>query len=536
MKRDWRRALAKAGIDFPENKMEDNIKCPFHSDKTPSLGINVDKGVWICYAHCGDGKIPSLIARYLGISEVEAISFCGEPILTLDIDDSPFYIPPHTVELIGIPNRVPKWIFERGFEKETLRQFGCRMQDRSLVIPVYDDLDRPVGYIQRMPSGHFPKYRYNQGFEKSKVLFGANLVSRDAPFICLTEGPLDAMWLWQCGFNAVALLGATISEHQERLFTTIKTREIAFCLDNDLVGKRATDLISKRLERFALVSYIDLPEEYKDIQEVSDEGLVKALVENRSLIKIKESEEMPSVNQINKEKEESAKTGGGSGVQWLALGNGDQAFVAIVSSGKDDDDYRFDSFFRHVLVSEEGKYSYSMCVAKQGFCDLCERKIQRQKRFGMWVWVYFVDHNQQNDGSTWERKQKDDGTIVYREKVTAHKVCVLPFGQNDIVWEQVCDIVTDKGALNKHIVRIRRTGEKRDTTYLIRATDTVVSDFDPDIVQERDNLPGVVEYLSGNSNSSENSAPAKSKSDNEDMFDEESKEVTVSDDEFEDLF
>lgn len=33
------------------------VRCPFHSDRTPSLSVNVEKGVWNCLAGCGRGGI-----------------------------------------------------------------------------------------------------------------------------------------------------------------------------------------------------------------------------------------------------------------------------------------------------------------------------------------------------------------------------------------------------------------------------------------------------------------------------------------------
>ena len=44
----------------PNSQGEAVTKCPFHSDQTPSLSINVIKGVWICHAGCGSGNVYKL--------------------------------------------------------------------------------------------------------------------------------------------------------------------------------------------------------------------------------------------------------------------------------------------------------------------------------------------------------------------------------------------------------------------------------------------------------------------------------------------
>lgn len=38
-------------------------RCPLHDDKIPSLSINVDKGIWHCYAGCGGGIIQDLAEK-----------------------------------------------------------------------------------------------------------------------------------------------------------------------------------------------------------------------------------------------------------------------------------------------------------------------------------------------------------------------------------------------------------------------------------------------------------------------------------------
>ena len=45
---------------------EGKCRCPFHSDKAPSFGVNAEKGTWVCYAGCGGGGIKDLAER-LGV-------------------------------------------------------------------------------------------------------------------------------------------------------------------------------------------------------------------------------------------------------------------------------------------------------------------------------------------------------------------------------------------------------------------------------------------------------------------------------------
>ena len=46
---DWFSVLTDYGIDVP-NTNQFIIHCPFHEDRRQSCSINLDKGVWICFA------------------------------------------------------------------------------------------------------------------------------------------------------------------------------------------------------------------------------------------------------------------------------------------------------------------------------------------------------------------------------------------------------------------------------------------------------------------------------------------------------
>ncbi len=48
-------------------------RCPFHDDAHPSLSINVESGVWHCFAGCGSGSVLDFEMRIMGCSEREAL-------------------------------------------------------------------------------------------------------------------------------------------------------------------------------------------------------------------------------------------------------------------------------------------------------------------------------------------------------------------------------------------------------------------------------------------------------------------------------
>ena len=63
--------LLDHGIDVPTERDEFQLRCPFHEDSRASCSINLEKGVWICFAGCGQGSLEYLLQKLLGKSREE---------------------------------------------------------------------------------------------------------------------------------------------------------------------------------------------------------------------------------------------------------------------------------------------------------------------------------------------------------------------------------------------------------------------------------------------------------------------------------
>ena len=294
IKRDWLKALLQAGINFPLNKTEANLPCPFHDDKVPSLSINVQKGKWICHAYpdeCGRGSLTSFLSKYLDISFLAAdkLSYDGnasyvdlieESISALEDDNAPL----EEIEFPFNVDVVPKWILNREFSLKTLSKWKCGFDKEtgSLVIPIYDENNRLVGWSKRQPEGYHPKYLNSPGLEKNRILFGYNNLEINRDFFCITEGPLDTIWLDQNSFPSIALLGLSLSKKQEDLLSKIQSREIVLCLDNDQAGIYSQIQIYRRLIKYFVVTQINLPAGIKDVQDARDPYLLRTIINNRT--------------------------------------------------------------------------------------------------------------------------------------------------------------------------------------------------------------------------------------------------------------
>lgn len=61
-----------AGIEPQKKGREWLANCPFHEDRSPSLSINTEKNVWICWAGCGGGSPVDFIMRIHGLDFLAA--------------------------------------------------------------------------------------------------------------------------------------------------------------------------------------------------------------------------------------------------------------------------------------------------------------------------------------------------------------------------------------------------------------------------------------------------------------------------------
>ena len=283
---DWANTLLDIGMDIPIDRAQIIIQCPFHDDKHNSCSINTDEGKWICFRGCGQGSLRSFVQRVLGLDQKAVDKYLEDKELFLDIDMFDVVAPltnGHLPEVAFpfITGRVPWWIFDREFTKTTLKKWECGTDnDNNLIISVKDKDSRLVGWITRQYNRD-PKYLYSKGLKKSWVLFGECLIQK-SPFICITEGSLDAMWLNQCGYSSVSILGSMLSSTQQEALIKLPTDELVLCLDNDEAGQLGTDRAMACISKSFVVSYVQLPKGFKDVQDIRDKNVLEEVINNRT--------------------------------------------------------------------------------------------------------------------------------------------------------------------------------------------------------------------------------------------------------------
>src|SRR5690606_36095747 len=56
----------------PRGREEIYTLCPFHRDRSPSFGLNIKTGLWVCHRGCGSGDFTRLVMRVLNVGVREA--------------------------------------------------------------------------------------------------------------------------------------------------------------------------------------------------------------------------------------------------------------------------------------------------------------------------------------------------------------------------------------------------------------------------------------------------------------------------------
>lgn len=269
--------------------------CPFHSEKTPSFHVHVDRGFFYCFGCHAKGDVFDFVMRTQSLTfpdamqalgaragvEVTAPSgrdhhrrdlydvnqialdyfrahLAGDPLDYLRrrglSDDSIA-----TFELGFAP---PGWdgllrhALNKGVREDDLMKVGLlsenergrrydRFRDR-IIFPIRDGLSRLVGFAGRVVDDTLPKYLNSpesELFNKGELLYGLDKARgeiRRTGEVVVVEGYMDVIALHQVGLsNTVAALGATLTADQGDALARLDARSVKLAFDADEAGQRA---------------------------------------------------------------------------------------------------------------------------------------------------------------------------------------------------------------------------------------------------------------------------------------------------------
>ena len=316
----FERILAHYNLVVTGQGSQRTVLCPFHDDRRPSCKIELERKIFHCFG-CGEkGNVLEFVAKIgktdLRTAALTIASICGiapaQPRTTPRTSpaiaeparrtarrgsatpgpprkpaEQPSPSPTPAAPPVGNPAGVAEpvnpplsfelkldathpYLGERGLSAETTARFGLGYCARGLMkgrvcVPIHDENGSLVAYAGRWadvgepPTGE-DKYKLPGKFQKNRVLFNLHRV-RDAEHLVVVEGCWSVFRLAELGVQAVALMGSSLSDEQERLLAEVgHARFVTVLLDGDPAGRNAAAEIVPRLAGKRFVRRIDLPD------------------------------------------------------------------------------------------------------------------------------------------------------------------------------------------------------------------------------------------------------------------------------------
>ena len=286
-----KRVLTGAGLDIESEVDSDYIIfCPFHGNsRTPAGEVDKRSGVFFCFScqHVTDliqlvmhtsGRTYFESARFIRSKEQESSILDA---VSKNLVEKPMYTQYDQVlikrlnqQALDSP-RAMRYYSGRSITEDSIKKFALGYSEKQdmVTIPVHSPDGMEIGFVGRSVEGK--DFKNTPGMPKSKVLFNLHRV-KSSNKVYVVESSFDAIRLDQCGFAAVATLGANVSNYQTDLLQKYFNSVIVIA-DNDEAGGNMKDRIAEKLG--PRVTVIKLDKQYKDIGDM-DDAAIKSLDES----------------------------------------------------------------------------------------------------------------------------------------------------------------------------------------------------------------------------------------------------------------
>ncbi len=282
-----KRILAGSGINIESEVDSDYIIfCPFHNNhRSPAGEIDKRSGFFFCFSCQHVCDLTAFVMHTSGRTYFESVRFIKsketETDLSYQINQAlvvkPDYLPYDELQIKRLNQqalespRAIRYYNGRLITEASIKKFDLGYSEKQdmVTIPVASPDGITVGFVGRSVEGK--DFKNTPGLPKSKVLFNLHRVKASSR-VYVVESSFDAIRLDQCGFPAVATLGANVSKIQTDLLQKY-FNEIYVIADNDEAGGNMKDKIIERLGSRVIV--IKLDKQYKDIGDMSDDAIKK---------------------------------------------------------------------------------------------------------------------------------------------------------------------------------------------------------------------------------------------------------------------
>lgn len=280
-----KRVLTGAGLTI-ENEIDSDfiVFCPFHpNNRTPAGEVDKEHGTFFCFACHHVADLTELVMHISGRTYFEAARFIKskesnlnvEAIVHKALSEKPDYVPFDELLIKRLNSqalespRAMNYYRGRLITEESVKNFNLGFSENQdmVTIPVTSPDGMHIGFVGRSVEGK--TFKNTPGLPKSKTLFNLSRV-KTADKVFVVESSFDAIRLSQCDLPAVATLGSNVSNFQIDLLKKFFNNIYVVADNDDAGGNMAEKLLDKLSSR---VSVIHLDKQYKDIGDMSDEGI-----------------------------------------------------------------------------------------------------------------------------------------------------------------------------------------------------------------------------------------------------------------------
>ena len=289
-------SLRAAGRDF-------KALCPFHTEKTPSFSVSVQKQIFHCFGCKTGGNVISFVQKHQGKSFIETLEWLADR-LNIELpnqdpraiaerqrytaleDINRFAVAYYHHQLLKDPAGVPgkRYLHNRGVQASTVRAFqlgfaksGRREllkaamdkgfttqqlvdvglikdddhgpQDRfwnRILFPIHNARGVPVGFGGRaLSEEHQPKYLNSPAtvlYDKSNILYNLDKARQSVykeQRLLLVEGYMDVLMLCQSGIENVVASSGTSLSENHARLIKRFVPEVVIVYDGDASGFQA---------------------------------------------------------------------------------------------------------------------------------------------------------------------------------------------------------------------------------------------------------------------------------------------------------
>lgn len=232
------------------NKSEQLVRCIFHDDTSPSLSINIEKGLFYCHACHVGGDVNDFLRLVSNQSKLHLIESDVERF---------HHILLHDEKMLDFLRKT------RNITKETViqRKIGYDNLTGRFVIPIYDIDGNILGIRKYKPyslTNKIIQYGDKYYCYPADVLLNSDV-------IVFTEGEMDCLALLSHDINAITLLPPSAVDNVDFIQEHLKDKIAIIMYDSDNTGKKMAIELSYKLRNFTNKIKIVELSPYKDVND-----------------------------------------------------------------------------------------------------------------------------------------------------------------------------------------------------------------------------------------------------------------------------